>query len=112
MTLGWREPLVLYRSMRSGARMEMKGAAHLTPGAESCNGHRSGPVIAALAELGDGELTALTDATDNVPQTAPGFLAWLERLQSDLRGRLQPHAPTACVFTQPRAIAVTPRIYR
>ena len=35
-------------------------------------------VVAALAKLGDGELHALIHATDSVPQTAPGLLAWLE----------------------------------
>lgn len=36
------------------------------------------PAIAALAELDDGELHALIDATNGVPQTAPGLLAWIE----------------------------------
>ena len=33
---------------------------------------------AALAEHTDGELHALIDATNGVPQTAPGLLAWIE----------------------------------
>jgi hypothetical protein len=37
------------------------------------------PVVAALAELDDGELATLINATHNVPQTAPGLLAWIER---------------------------------
>jgi hypothetical protein len=36
------------------------------------------PVVAALAKLADGELAALIDATDEVPQIAPGLLAWIE----------------------------------
>jgi hypothetical protein len=36
------------------------------------------PVAAALAELNDGELCALIDATNNVPQIVPGLLAWIE----------------------------------
>jgi hypothetical protein len=35
-------------------------------------------VIVALANLTDSELNALIDATKNVPQAAPGLLAWLE----------------------------------
>ena len=35
------------------------------------------PVAAALAELNDGELCALIDATNNVPQIVPGLLAWI-----------------------------------
>lgn len=35
-------------------------------------------VVAALAELDDGELAALIHATNNVPQAAPGLLAWVE----------------------------------
>jgi hypothetical protein len=34
--------------------------------------------VAALAELSDAELHALIDATYNVPQIAPGLLAWIE----------------------------------
>lgn len=36
------------------------------------------PVVAALAQLNDGELAALIDATNGVPQVAPGLLAWVE----------------------------------
>jgi len=36
------------------------------------------PIVAALADLDDGELAALIDASDEVPQIAPGLLAWLE----------------------------------
>ena len=36
------------------------------------------PVAAALAELTDTELHALIDATNGLPQTAPGLLAWIE----------------------------------
>ena len=36
------------------------------------------PVAAALGSLEDGELAALIDTTHNVPQTAPGLLAWIE----------------------------------
>jgi hypothetical protein len=35
-------------------------------------------VVAALANLTDSELNALIDAIKNVPQVAPGFLAWLD----------------------------------
>jgi hypothetical protein len=35
------------------------------------------PVAAALAKLDDGELCALIDATNNVPQIVPGLLAWI-----------------------------------
>jgi hypothetical protein len=38
------------------------------------------PVISALAQLNDGELTALIDATNGVPQIAPGLLAWVEHI--------------------------------
>jgi hypothetical protein len=36
------------------------------------------PVVAALAHLADGELAALIEASNGVPQTAPGLLAWIE----------------------------------
>jgi hypothetical protein len=32
------------------------------------------------AELDDRELAALIEATNNVPQTAPGLLAWIDAL--------------------------------
>ena len=35
------------------------------------------PVASALAELNDGELCGLIDATNNVPQIVPGLLAWI-----------------------------------
>ena len=35
------------------------------------------PVATALAELNDGELSALIDTTNNVPQIVPGLLAWI-----------------------------------
>jgi hypothetical protein len=35
------------------------------------------PVAAALAELNDGELCALIEATSNVPQIVPGLFAWI-----------------------------------
>jgi hypothetical protein len=35
-------------------------------------------VSSALADLTDSELHALIDATKNVPQIAPGLLAWIE----------------------------------
>jgi|ERR1700730_948710 hypothetical protein len=35
------------------------------------------PVAAALAELNDGELCAIIDATNSVPQIVPGLLAWI-----------------------------------
>lgn len=35
-------------------------------------------VVAALADLSDGEFHALIDATHEVPQIAPGLRAWLE----------------------------------
>lgn len=38
------------------------------------------PVVAALADLDDGELAALIDATNEVPQSAPGLLAWVEHV--------------------------------
>lgn len=36
------------------------------------------PAVMALAELDEGEFAALIEATNNVPQTAPGLLAWIE----------------------------------
>jgi hypothetical protein len=36
-----------------------------------------GPVVAALAELNHGELCALIEVTNNVPQFVPGLLAWI-----------------------------------
>jgi len=36
------------------------------------------PIVAALADLDDGELAALIEATNEAPQIAPGLLAWLE----------------------------------
>ena len=36
------------------------------------------PVVAALADLADGELAALIEASNGVPQIAPGLLAWIE----------------------------------
>ena len=35
------------------------------------------PVVAALAKLNDGELCALIEVTNNVPQFVPGLLAWI-----------------------------------
>ena len=35
------------------------------------------PIVAALAELNDGELCVLIDVTNNVPQIVPGLLAWI-----------------------------------
>ena len=35
------------------------------------------PVIVALAKLNDGELCALIDTTNDVPQIVPGLLAWI-----------------------------------
>jgi hypothetical protein len=35
------------------------------------------PVATALAELNDGELCALIDVTNNIPQIVPGLLAWI-----------------------------------
>jgi hypothetical protein len=35
------------------------------------------PVVTALAELNDGQLCAMIDATNNVPQIVPGLLAWI-----------------------------------
>jgi hypothetical protein len=36
------------------------------------------PMVAALAELTDTEPQALIAATNGVPQTAPGLLAWID----------------------------------
>ena len=36
------------------------------------------PFAAALAEMSDAELHALTDATHKAPQTTPGLLAWID----------------------------------
>ena len=36
------------------------------------------PVVMALAELDERELAALIEATNSVPQIAPGLLAWIE----------------------------------
>jgi hypothetical protein len=36
------------------------------------------PTVAALADLDDRELAALIEAINEVPQTAPGLLAWLD----------------------------------
>ncbi len=38
------------------------------------------PVVAALADLDDDHLDALTEAINRVPQVAPGLLAWLEHV--------------------------------
>lgn len=38
------------------------------------------PVVAALADLDDGQLDALIAAANGVPQVAPGLLAWIEHL--------------------------------
>jgi len=35
------------------------------------------PVATALAELNDGQLCALINATNNIPQIVPGLLAWI-----------------------------------
>jgi hypothetical protein len=55
------------------------------------------PVVAALADSNDGELTALIVTVNDCPQFAPGLLAWIEHLcdweQNRRRGldfRLQP----------------------
>jgi len=37
------------------------------------------PIVAALAERGDDELSALITTANSGPQTAPGLLAWIER---------------------------------
>ncbi len=61
-------------------------------------------VIVALANLTDSELIALIDATKNVPQIAPGLLAWLHAAfdweLNRRHGRV--HAP------QPPAFAILP----
>jgi hypothetical protein len=36
------------------------------------------PIVAALGDLDDGELAALIEATNVLPQIAPGHLAWIE----------------------------------
>ena len=36
------------------------------------------PVVAALADVADGELAALIEASNGVPQIAPGLSAWIE----------------------------------
>lgn len=36
------------------------------------------PIVAALAELGDDELSALITTANNGPRMAPGLLAWIE----------------------------------
>ena len=36
------------------------------------------PIVAALAELGDDELSALITTANSGPQMAPGLLAWIE----------------------------------
>ena len=36
------------------------------------------PIVAALAELGDDELSALNTTANSGPQLAPGLLAWIE----------------------------------
>jgi hypothetical protein len=43
----------------------------------SCDAVDLKPVATALAELEDGELCALIDVTNNVPQTVPGLFAWI-----------------------------------
>ena len=61
-------------------------------------------VIVALANLTDSELIALIDATKNVPQIAPGLLAWLDAaLGWELNRRHgRNHTP------QPPAFAIPP----
>ena len=36
------------------------------------------PIVAAPGDLNDGELVVLLEATNAVPQIAPGLLAWIE----------------------------------
>jgi len=36
------------------------------------------PIVAVLGDLDDGELAALIETTNEVPQIAPGLLAWIE----------------------------------
>ena len=46
------------------------------------------PVTTALAHLDDGELAALIEASNGVPQIAPGLLTWIERIADwELTGR-------------------------
>ena len=61
-------------------------------------------VVAALAELEDGELAALMEAANNVPQIAPGLLAWIEHAAD-----WEQHRRTGTDFPfQPPAAAIPP----
>lgn len=69
------------------------------------------PVVTALADLDDGELAALIDATNEVPQTAPGLLAWIEHAADWERHRragadfpLQP--PEAAIPPEEGAVSI------
>ena len=69
------------------------------------------PVVAALAQLSDGELAALIDATIDVPQIAPGLLAWVEHVcdwelnrRSGLDFPLQP--PDAAIDLSEDAVSI------
>ena len=60
------------------------------------------PVVTALAQLSDGELAALIDATNEVPQIAPGLLAWVVHVcdwEQNRRGELDfPLQPPAAAI--------------
>lgn len=74
------------------------------------------PVVAALAQLTDGELAALIDATNDVPQIAPGLLAWVEHVcdwEQNRRGGLdfplQP--PEAAIDPSENAVSITAAVF-
>jgi hypothetical protein len=70
-----------------------------------------GPIKAALAEVTDTELRALTAAANGVPQIAPGLLAWIEyacdwevNRRRGLDFRLQP--PEAAIDPSEDAVSI------
>lgn len=58
--------------------MELTGAADPPPVQNRRMATDLDAVVAALAALDEGQLAALIEATNNVPQIAPGLLAWIE----------------------------------
>ena len=57
---------------------ELTGAANLPPVQNRQMATDLDAVVAALAELDDGQLATLIESTHSVPQVAPGLLAWIE----------------------------------
>jgi hypothetical protein len=69
------------------------------------------PIVAALANLHEGELAALMEATSNVPQIAPGQLAWIEHAADWERHRrtdtdFPPQPPKAAIPPDKDAVSI------